>query len=171
MPLSLALGTSPVCVHLILVAAAGSYDWRQGHPFSVVPYAVWFGALPAFVVLALPGQPPPPGWLAAAGACLGAGAHFANVLPDLDDDAAPACVACPTGSGRQGARWPRRVSSSRPPSVLALGAPVPAALAWGVPVVAAAVLAAGFRLSDARPGSRALVQGCARGGGDRGGCC
>jgi protoheme IX farnesyltransferase len=47
---------------------------------------VSFAALPAFVVLAVPATPP--WWLLAAGGLLGAGAHFANTLPDLADDAA-----------------------------------------------------------------------------------
>jgi heme o synthase len=56
-------------------------------PASVVPYAFSFAALPAFVILALPDAPRPPLWIVTAGGLLGAGAHFANVLPDLDDDA------------------------------------------------------------------------------------
>jgi 4-hydroxybenzoate polyprenyltransferase len=75
-----------------LAAAAGLgsalvYNWPlKFTPASVLPYAVSFGVLPAFVVLALPGSPVPPVWLVAAGALLGAGAHFANALPDLADD-------------------------------------------------------------------------------------
>jgi 4-hydroxybenzoate polyprenyltransferase len=47
-----------------------------------------FGALPAGVVAAAPGTPAAPWWLVAAGAALGAAAHFANVAPDLEDDLA-----------------------------------------------------------------------------------
>lgn len=86
----LALLTTPAaaaCLSLALVSAL-LYNWPlKRTPASVVPYLVSFGALPAFVVLALPGSPAPPAWLVAAGALLGGGAHFANVLPDLDDDA------------------------------------------------------------------------------------
>jgi protoheme IX farnesyltransferase len=64
------------------------YDWPlKSTAFSVLPYAISFGALPAFIVSALPGAPAPPAWLVTAGALLGAGAHFANALPDLDADA------------------------------------------------------------------------------------
>jgi len=79
------------------------YDWPlKSTPLSVVPYLVAFGLLPAFVVVALPGQPAPPAWLVAAGALLGGGAHFANVLPDLADDAATGVRGLPH---RIGAFW------------------------------------------------------------------
>jgi protoheme IX farnesyltransferase len=77
-----------VCITLVGVFAL-LYDWPlKSTPFSLLPYLVAFGLLPAFVVLALPGDRLPPWWLVAAGALLGGGAHFANVLPDLADDAA-----------------------------------------------------------------------------------
>ncbi|MEV0393085.1 UbiA family prenyltransferase [Polymorphospora rubra] len=87
-PLLAATTTWPAtaCATLALVSAL-LYDWPlKTTPVSVLPYAISFGALPAFVVLALPGAPAPPLWLVGAAALLGAGAHFANVLPDLDDD-------------------------------------------------------------------------------------
>jgi 4-hydroxybenzoate polyprenyltransferase len=68
----------------------------------VLPYAVSFGALPAFVVLALPGAPAPPAWQVAGGALLGAGAHFANVLPDLADDARTGVRGLPHRLGATG---------------------------------------------------------------------
>ncbi|MFI5493296.1 UbiA family prenyltransferase [Actinoplanes sp. NPDC051859] len=77
-----------ICLTLVGIFAL-LYDWPlKSTPLSVVPYLVAFGLMPAFVVLALPGHPWPPVWLVAAGALLGGGAHFANVLPDLADDAA-----------------------------------------------------------------------------------
>ncbi|MFE0593584.1 UbiA family prenyltransferase [Micromonospora echinospora] len=102
-----ALTTNPVaalCATVGLVSAL-LYNWPlKSTPVSVVPYAVSFGSLPAFVVLALPGAPAPPVWQVAAGALLGAGAHFANVLPDLADDARTGVHGLPhrlgaTGSG------------------------------------------------------------------------
>ncbi|NED56002.1 hypothetical protein G3I24_34620, partial [Micromonospora aurantiaca] len=68
------------CATLGLVSALLYNRPLKSTPVSVLPYAVSFGALPAFVVLALPGSPVPPAWLVAAAALLGAGAHFANVL-------------------------------------------------------------------------------------------
>ncbi|MCM0678452.1 UbiA family prenyltransferase, partial [Micromonospora phytophila] len=87
---ALGLTTTPAAALAVSVALVSAllYDWPlKSTPVSVLPYAVSFGLLPAFVVLALPGAPAPPVWLVAAGALLGAGAHFANVLPDLVDDA------------------------------------------------------------------------------------
>ena len=91
-----------LCITLVGVFAL-LYDWPlKSTPLSIVPYLVAFGLMPAFVVLALPGHPWPPAWLVAAGALLGGGAHFANVLPDLADDAATGVVGLPH---RLGAAW------------------------------------------------------------------
>ncbi|MEU8299251.1 UbiA family prenyltransferase [Micromonospora sp. NPDC048909] len=103
----LALATTPAAAVWITVALVSAllYDWPlKSTPVSVLPYAVSFGALPAFIVLALPGAPAPPAWLVAAGACLGAGAHFANVLPDLDDDARTGVRGLPHRIGPAGSR-------------------------------------------------------------------
>ncbi|KOY54258.1 membrane protein [Streptomyces sp. XY332] len=95
-PLSLAGGWLAGCAHLCGVAAAWAYNLRlKGTAFSWLPYALAFGLLPAFVTLGLPGAPWPPWWLTAAAALLGAGAHFANVLPDLDGDLATGVVGLP----------------------------------------------------------------------------
>ncbi|MEV0411186.1 UbiA family prenyltransferase [Streptomyces sp. NPDC050448] len=95
-PLSLATGGLAGCAHLCGVAAAWAYNLRlKGTAASWLPYALAFGLLPAFVTLGLPGTPWPPWWLTAAAALLGAGAHFANVLPDIDDDLATGVVGLP----------------------------------------------------------------------------
>jgi protoheme IX farnesyltransferase len=100
------------------------YDWPlKSTVFSVVPYLVAFGLLPAFVVVALPGHPAPPAWLVAAGALLGGGAHFANVLPDLADDAATGVRGLPHRLGATG--------SSIAAALLLLGATL--ALVFGPP--------------------------------------
>lgn len=86
-PLSLLSGWRAGLVHLAAVALAWSYNlWLKATPASVVPFAFAFGALPAFVSLGLDGSPLPPAWAVVAGTLLGAGAHFVNTLPDLDDD-------------------------------------------------------------------------------------
>ncbi|THA87106.1 hypothetical protein E6U81_02095 [Streptomyces sp. A0592] len=99
-PLSLAAGPLAGAVHLVGVAAAWGYNLRlKGTVASWAPYALAFGLLPAFVTLGLPGAPWPPPWLMAAAALLGAGAHFANVLPDIDDDLATGVVGLPQRLG------------------------------------------------------------------------
>ncbi|MEU7554346.1 UbiA family prenyltransferase [Streptomyces sp. NPDC044571] len=95
-PLSLAAGLPAGCAHLCGVAAAWAYNLRlKRTAWSWLPYALAFGLLPAFVTLGLPGTPWPPAWLTAAAALLGAGAHVANVLPDLDDDLATGVAGLP----------------------------------------------------------------------------
>ena len=91
--LSFALGLAPAAAHLSAVAVAGAYNgglegYRglKGTWASWIPYAVAFALLPVTVWLVSPIAELPPWWLVAAAALLGAGAHGANVLPDLADD-------------------------------------------------------------------------------------
>jgi protoheme IX farnesyltransferase len=143
-----------VCITLVGVFAL-LYDWPlKSTALSVVPYLVAFGLLPAFVVVALPGHPAPPIWLVGAGALLGGGAHFANVLPDLADDAATGVRGLPHRLGAAGSRVAAAALMLAATAVLALGAPVPHWLAWSVQAVAIAVLGIGLWLGR-RPGSRA----------------
>lgn len=105
--LSLILGPAPAATHLGAVAAAGAYNgglkgspspdgsetgWRtiglKGTRLSWAPYMLAFALLPVTVWLVSPIGAPPPWWLITATALLGAGAHAANVLPDLADDRA-----------------------------------------------------------------------------------
>lgn len=93
-----------LCISGALLSAL-AYNWPlKFTAVSVLPYAVSFGALPAFIVLALPGAPAPPGWLVVAAALLGAGAHFANVLPDLADDARTGVHGLPHRIGATGSQ-------------------------------------------------------------------
>jgi 4-hydroxybenzoate polyprenyltransferase len=159
-PLSFASGLLAGAVHLVAVAAGWAYDLGlKSSRWSVLPYLVCFGLLPVFVVLGLPpgpdGAPPlPPWWLPVAGALLGAGAHFANVLPDLDDDAATGVRGLPHRLGAARSRTAAAVLLLTATGALAMAAPMPTGLAWGGPVIAVALLAAGFRLGR-RQGSRA----------------
>ncbi|MGE0879570.1 MAG: UbiA family prenyltransferase [Acidimicrobiia bacterium] len=85
--LSGANGMRAAVVHLTAVAAAWVYNLGlKATVLSAMPYAVAFGLLPAFVSLG--GDPAqwPPLWACAAGALLGVGAHFINVVPDLSED-------------------------------------------------------------------------------------
>src|SRR4051812_42774025 len=87
-PLSLAMGLQAGVLHLLAVAAAWAYNIRlKSTVLSWLPYALAFGAIPSIVTLGLPGSPVAPAWATAAGALLGVGAHLANVLPDMADDA------------------------------------------------------------------------------------
>ncbi|MBT2470530.1 UbiA family prenyltransferase [Streptomyces sp. ISL-66] len=101
-PLSLACGARAGWVHIACVAAAWSYNlWLKHTPASWLPYTVAFGLLPAFLTLTSPSAAWPPMWLTAAAALLGTGAHFANALPDLDEDIAGGVLGLPQMLGRR----------------------------------------------------------------------
>ena len=128
-----------VCITLIGVFAL-LYDWPlKSTALSVVPYLVAFGLLPAFVVLALPGDRLPPAWLVAAGALLGGGAHFANVLPDLADDAATGVHGLPHRIGARASQVAAAALLLAATVVLVLGPAGPPSWA-GIAAVAAAVV-------------------------------
>jgi protoheme IX farnesyltransferase len=111
-----ALGLALVCALL--------YDWPLKFTAgSVLPFLVSFAALPAFVVLALPGAPTPPLWLLATGGLLGGGAHFANALPDLSDDARTGVRGLPHRLGPGGSRLAAAVLLLAATAVLAFGPP------------------------------------------------
>ena len=100
---SLALGPAAAAVHLLAVAAGWVYNLRAKRTWwSVLPWALAFGLLPAVVTLATPLERWPAWWLLTAGALLGAGAHFANAIPDLPDDRATGVAGLPHRLGR---RW------------------------------------------------------------------
>ena len=101
-PLSLLMGVRAGVLHLLAVASAWSYNLLlKRTALSFLPYALSFGAVPSIVVLGLPGAPLAPAWASAAGALLGVGAHLANALPDLDDDAATGVRGLPHRLGRR----------------------------------------------------------------------
>jgi len=86
-PLSLLSGWRAAVVHGVAVGAAFGYNASlKRSVLSVAPYVVAFGALPAFVTLGGRSGHRPPGAATAAAALMGAGAHFINVLPDLETD-------------------------------------------------------------------------------------
>jgi 4-hydroxybenzoate polyprenyltransferase len=99
--LSLALGIRPGVAALLLVASGWAYNLGlKATVWSAAAYLIGFGALPAVPYLALPGSPWPPWWAVVTGALLGFGAHFANVLPDLRDDASTGVRGLPQRLGR-----------------------------------------------------------------------
>jgi 4-hydroxybenzoate polyprenyltransferase len=158
-PLSLLSGWLAGTLHLIAVASAWSYNLRlKATALSVVPYAVSFGLLPAFVTAGLPGHPVY-GWLVGAGALLGAGAHFANVLPDIDDDLATGVRGLPQRLGATASRIAAGVLLAAASVLLAVGPPGPPGV-LGIAAVAVAVLAGiGAAVLGRRPGSRAAFLG------------
>lgn len=154
---SLALGLVPGAAHLVAVAGAWSYNARlKATVWSWVPYATSFGLLAVTVVLAVPGPRVPAGWAVAAVALLGVGAHVANALPDLEDDAATGVRGLPHRIGR-------RASEVLGPGLLVGAAALvvtgpagqPSILAWAGGALAAVLAVAAGVTAVARPHSRA----------------
>lgn len=74
--------------HVLALAMAWLYNLRLSRTaLSWLPYAVAFGAMPAYLSFGAAGIAPPL-WQPAAFAIIGASAHFANALPDLASDRA-----------------------------------------------------------------------------------
>jgi heme o synthase len=158
----LALLSGPVAGAVATVGMLSSllYDWPlKSTPVSVLPYAVSFAALPAFVVLGLPGAPRPPGWMLAAGALMGAGAHFANTLPDLADDARTGVRGLPHRLGPTGSRVAAALLLLAATAVLVFGPPGPPRW-FGLAAFlgAAIVLPIGGYVANRRPASRAVFR-------------
>jgi 4-hydroxybenzoate polyprenyltransferase len=155
-PLSLASGLAAGAAHLIGVAAAWGYNLGVKRTVvSWLPYALAFGLLPAFVTLGLPGHPWAPAWSVAAGALLGVGAHFTNVLPDIDADLAAGVRGLPQRLGRRRTRAAAPVLLLAASVLLVFGPPGPAGYAgWGALVVSAALAIASILPATAGSHSR-----------------
>jgi 4-hydroxybenzoate polyprenyltransferase len=154
--LTLVSGVPATLAHLAALVSAWAYDLGvKSTAFSVAPFAISFGLLPAIVSLGAPGSPWPPLWLTAAAAALGSGAHFVNVLPDLAADAATGVRGLPHRLGATATRLAAAALVLTASALLAFGPPGPPSLLVLAAVpFAAAVLITGLVLGR-RPGSRA----------------
>jgi 4-hydroxybenzoate polyprenyltransferase len=95
------LGPWATIVNIVFIASAWSYNLGlKSTAFSVVPYLVSFGLLPLIVTLSRPDAAQAAWWAVGMGALLGAAAHFANVLPDFDDDRRTGIRGLPHRLGR-----------------------------------------------------------------------
>ncbi len=109
--ISLLLGPALALVHLVALGSGWAYN--LGLKRTIVAtgcYMLSFGLLPLIVTLAREDPRPAAWWAVAMGALLGLAAHFANVLPDLDDDR------------RHGIRSLPHVLGARPAGAIALAA-------------------------------------------------
>jgi 4-hydroxybenzoate polyprenyltransferase len=148
-PLSFLSGGRAGSAHLAAVASGWAYNLGlKATPLSVVPYAVSFALLPASVVLGLPGHPTPPWWLPLAGALLGSGAHFANVLPDLDADARTGVRGLPQRLGPAGVRASAALLLAAGSVVAVLGPGHPRGWQVGALATVAGLTGLGLRLGD-----------------------
>jgi 4-hydroxybenzoate polyprenyltransferase len=159
-PLGLLSGWRAALVGTIGLGSALAYNWPlKFTPLSPLPYVVSFGALPAFVILGRPDGAGVPWWLVGAGATLGAGAHFANVLPDLDDDLRQGVRGLPPRLGRPASTAIAAALVMAVSLLLAFG-PAGPARPVGIAGLAAAALtlAIGGFLQWHRPRSRAAFR-------------
>ena len=157
-PLSLACGLLAGLVQLVCVAAGWAYNLGfKSTPWSWVPYAVAFGGLPVFVSLTDNPDALPPLWLPLAGALLGVGAHFVNVLPDLSDDAATGVRGLPHRLGARGSQVAAAAVLVAAALVIVFGAPVESGLVAALALLLTAGLAAVALLAHGRAPFRAAI--------------
>jgi 4-hydroxybenzoate polyprenyltransferase len=150
--LSLLCGAAAAVVHLVNTASGWAYNLGlKATAWSWLPYAVAFGGLPVFVALA--GQPAalPPLWQVAAGALLGVGAHFLNVLPDLEDDERTGVRGLPHRLGDRASRGCAVVLLAAATTVIVLGAGATSAGGLVAIVLVAALLPVALRGSGRAP--------------------
>ena len=142
------LGWAALVVLVVAIGLAWAYNLGlKKSAFSIVPYVLSFGSLPAIATLARVHPAAPALWALGVGGLLGAAGHFANTLPDLEDDRATGVRGLPHRLGRR--------ASSVITYVVLLGASVleifgaggfgfpPADIGLGITVVLAAI---GFAL-------------------------
>ena len=155
-PLSLASGVLAGTVHLVAVSGGWAYNLGLKRTWaSPVPYAVSFALLTCFVTLGMDGSPWPQPWAVAAGALLGVGAHFLNVVPDVDDDLAGGVRGLPQRIGARASAVTGAVLMAAA-AVLAVAGPEGPVPWWAwVGLGAALGTAAAAAVAGSRPGARA----------------
>ena len=157
--LTLPLGWPATLAHTAFIASAWAYNaLLKSTPASVLPYIVSFGLLPLVVTLALPQPTAASPWAMLAGALLGVSAHFANVLPDLRDDAATGIRGLPHRVGRRATGLIIAVALAGASTAIVVGpgpAPLYQYVGLGITVVLAVACAA---LVIGRPGSRLIFR-------------
>jgi 4-hydroxybenzoate polyprenyltransferase len=139
--LSLTLGLPAAAAQLLIVLCGWLYNLGlKSSLLSPVVYAVAFGSLPAVATLAGADPGLPPAWVIGAGALLGVGAHFGNVLPDLDDDRRAGVRGVPQRVGRVGSAIVASVAPVAAAVLVLLGPPgAPTPVAWALAALATAI--------------------------------
>ncbi len=152
--LSFGLGWRAAVALGVFLVCGWSYNlWLKSTVYSVEPYIIGFGSLPLAVTLALPTPEVASVWAVLAAALLGVAAHFANVLPDLDDDAATGVSGLPHRVGRRttGVIIAGALVGASGSIVFGLGPPTPALVAVAVVGTILAVVIAILVVTNRRP--------------------
>lgn len=157
--LTLPLGPLATLAHTVFIVSAWTYNLGlKNTPVSVLPYIVSFGLLPMVVALARPEPAAAAPWALALGALLGVAAHFANVLPDLDDDSRTGIAGLPHRIGRRASGiviWAALAAGAVVAFVGPTGTRSP--LQW-IGLVATVLLAGAIAVALRRPPTRLLFQ-------------
>ncbi len=158
--LTVPLGPGATLAHAVFIASAWTYNLGLKNTMaSVLPYIVSFGILPLIVTLArsVPAFAAP--WAIALGALLGVAAHFANVLPDLEDDRRTGIRGLPHRLGRRtsGVFYFLVLAVA---AVVALAGPAgaPSLLRWAGFALTLAIAAGGMILAVTRKPGRLLFR-------------
>lgn len=157
--LALPSGPAATGIQVVTLVSAWAYDLGvKATAFSVVPFALSFGLLPAFISMGAPGAPWPPLWLMGAAAALGSAAHFVNVLPDLADDAATGVRGLPHRLGPNASRLGAAALVLTASALLGFGPDgAPSPLVLGAMPIAVGVLAIGL-IAGRKPRSPAAFR-------------
>ena len=144
--LTIPLGWRATIAHAVFIISAWTYNLGlKSTPLSVLPYIVSFGLLPLVVTLALPQPSGCSPFALLAGALLGVSAHFANVLPDLEDDRATGVRGLPHRFGPRASGLVIAVALAGAAAAIVLGlgpAPLYAYLGLGLGILLAVGCAA-----------------------------
>ena len=156
--LTLPLGWAATLVHALFIGSAWAYNaGLKNSALSVVPYIVSFGSLPLIVTLASSDPRLAAPWALGAGALLGVSAHFANVLPDLEDDRATGVSGFPHRLGRRVSGVVIALALAAASALVAFGPGAGNVQLLGF-VVSLGIAAATIVLAVTRPPTRVLFQ-------------
>ncbi|MBX9470629.1 UbiA family prenyltransferase [Microcella sp.] len=157
--LSLLLGLALATVHGIALASGWAYNLGLKRTVAATAcYVISFGLIPLIVTLAREIPATAAWWAIAMGAFLGLAAHFANVLPDLDDDRRHGIRSLPHRIGTRPAGVVALASLSGAGLLGALGPPEISPLSAVGAIATTALLIAGVVVVVRAPASRALFR-------------
>ncbi len=153
------LGPWAAFAHATFMFSAWTYNLGlKNTRVSVLPYIVSFGVLPLVITLSLEQPAIAAWWVMAAGALLGIAAHFANVLPDLADDAATGIRGLPHAFGQRASGVIIFLALAAASTLVAFGAGAPSPVLLTGFGFGIALAVAGAVLVLTRPASRLLFR-------------
>lgn len=156
---SLILGPALAAAHLVALGSGWAYNLGLKRTIAASAcYIVSFGLLPLIVTLAREDPRPAAWWAIAMGALLGLAAHFANVLPDLDDDRRHGIQSLPHRLGARPAGVIALVALAIVGVLGALGPDQLAPLSLVGAIATVALLIAGVIVVVRAPESRAMFR-------------